>query len=245
MSTALAEYGRILRSQWRWVVWGVILALAAATVALISSPPLYYTEAMVFVRTPGDVSTVLDGGDSYAQGRARTYAVLASSTSVSARVIADLGLDLQPETLSTRIRTANPPGTALIDITVGGPTAAEAQRTATVLLTELAATVRTLESVPGSIVPRAELVVVDPPGLPMRVVGWGLPIAPFLLGVGLIGLVLGAAAAVLYEILGVRMPPIPHYRPARRLFTGESQTVMGPRVEAGQPPSQHATKGDK
>ncbi len=245
METVIAEYGSLLRSRWRWMVWGVLLALAAATVALIVSPPMYRTEAKVFVRTPGDVSRVLDGGDSYAQGRARTYAVLANSTSVSARVIADLGLDLEPETLSGRITAANPPGTALIDLTVNGPTAEEAQRIATVLLTEFAATVRSLEWVPGSVVPRAELIVVDQPGVPVRVIGWGLPIGLSLLGIALIGLVLGATAAVVYEILWGQVPPIRHYRHADRVLTRPTQNVTGPGVEAGHAPTPHAIGGDE
>ena len=93
MSESLAVYGRILRSRWRWLVMGVLLALAATTIFLIVSPPLYRSEATVFVRTPGDVSQVQDGGDSYAQGRAQTYTALANNTAVAARVIADLGLD--------------------------------------------------------------------------------------------------------------------------------------------------------
>ena len=59
---------------------------------------------------------------------------------------------------------------------------------------------RTLESVPGSLVPRAELVVVDPPGRPVRVVAWGASIPIVLLCAALIGLVLGATAAVLRSI---------------------------------------------
>jgi len=200
MNAAVVEYGRVLRARWRWIIWGVVLALAATTLFLFVWPPMYRSEATVFVRTPGDVSRVLDGGDSYAQARARTYAALASSTSVAARVIADLGLDLQPETLSQRITGNNPPGTALIDIAVSAPSAAEAQHTATVLLSEYATTVRTLESVPGSLVPRAELVVVDPPGRPVRVVAWGASIPIVLLCAALIGLVLGATGAVLRSI---------------------------------------------
>jgi capsular polysaccharide biosynthesis protein len=233
MNTALASYGGVLRSRWRWIMWGVLLALAAATVFLISQPPMYRSEATVFVRTPGDVSRVLDGGDSYAQGRARTYAALAGSTSVSARVIADLGLDLKPETLSERINASNPRGTALIDIAVSAPTAAEAQRTATVLLSEYAATVRTLESVPGSLVPRAELVVVDPPGPPVRVVAWGAPIPAVLLGAALIGLVLGSAGAVLRSI----------FEPSRQIAEAPDMMVTGRRPE---PRSvQAANEGDR
>jgi capsular polysaccharide biosynthesis protein len=206
MNTTLADYAAVLRSRWRWIVWGVLLALAATTAFLILRPPLYRSDATVFIRTPGDVSQVLDGGDSYAQGRARTYAALAGSTSLSARVIADLGLDLKPEALSERITAASPRGTALINITVSAPTAGEAQRTATVLLSEYAATVRTLESIPGSLVPRAELVVVDPPGQPVRVAAWGASIPIVLLCAALIGLVLGATVAVLRSIVGCPAP---------------------------------------
>lgn len=182
-------------------MWGIVLTLAATTVFLILWPPLYRSDATVFVRTPGDVSRVQDGGDSYAQGRAGTYAALVKSTSMSSRVIADLGQDLKPEILSQRIEATHVGGTALIDIAVSAPSAAEAQRTATVLLSEYATTVRTLESVPGSLVPRAELIVVDPPGRPVRIVAWGVPILVVLLGAILFGLVLGSLGAVLRSIV--------------------------------------------
>ena len=196
MNATLVAYAGVLRAHWRWPLLGALVAVGAITVVLLIWPPLYRTQATVFVRTPGDVSRVLDGGDSYAQARAQTYAALASSTSVSTRVIADLGLNLDAEALSKRIKATNPKGTALINIMVSAPSAQEAQRTATVLLSEYAATVRTLESVPGSLVPRAEFVVVDPPGATVRVVAWGAPVAVVLLSASLIGLFLGALAAV-------------------------------------------------
>jgi hypothetical protein len=59
---------------------------------------------------------------------------------------------------------------------------------------------RTMESVPGSLVPRAEIVIVDPPGRPVRVVAWGVPLPLFLLCAALIGLVLGSTWAVLRSI---------------------------------------------
>jgi capsular polysaccharide biosynthesis protein len=201
MSSILTRYGGLLLSRWRWIMWGVVLTLVATTVFLILWPPLYRSEATVFVRTPGDVSEVEDGGDSYAQARARTYAALARSTSVSSRVIADLGLDLNPEILSQRIHATHPRGTVLINIAVSAPSAPEAQRTATVLLSEYATTVRTLESVPGSLVPRAELVVVDPPGRPTRIVAWGAPIPVVLVSAILIGLFLGSLGAVLRSVI--------------------------------------------
>jgi capsular polysaccharide biosynthesis protein len=231
MSTPLAHYGALLLPQWRWVVWGILLALVATTVLLILSPPLYRAEATVFVRTPGDVSRVQDGGDSYAQGRAGTYAALVKSTSVSSRVVADLGQDLRPEVLSQRIQATHPRGTALIDIAVSAPSAAEAQRTATLLLSEYAATVRTLESVPGSLVPRAELVVVDPPGRPVRLLAWGAPIPVVLLGATLIGLVLGSFGAVLRSI--IKSPVHDHNRSATIGGSPDSDVITTPIVRGG------------
>lgn len=197
MSTTLALYGRILQTRWRWLMWGVLLTLAATVVVLIVQPPMYRSTATVFVRTPGDVSRVIDGGDSYAQARAETFAALATSSSVTSRVVTDLGLNLTPEALSQRIQATHEGGTALMHVEVSAPTAEEAQRTVTVLLNELSATVDSLESVPGSLVPRAELVVVDRPSQPVRLLAWGVPIWIVLPGVALLGLVLGAVGAVI------------------------------------------------
>jgi capsular polysaccharide biosynthesis protein len=116
-------------------------------------------------------------------------------------VITNLDLDVDPATLGARIKAKNSPGTALIAITVSAPSAAEAQQTAAMFLSEYAAMVRTLESVPGSLVPRAELVVVDPPGRPTRLLAWGVPVPIVLLGVALIGLIGGAAGAVVRAAL--------------------------------------------
>lgn len=201
MSAALTAYLRILRARWRWMLWGVLLALAAATVMLVLQPPMYQSHATVFVRTPGDISRVVDGGDTYARERAATYAQLAKSTTLADRVITDLNLDVDPATLSARITGENLPGTALIALSIGARSGTQAHQLATVFLSEYTEMVHSLESVPGSLVPRAELVVVDPPGLPTRMVSWGLPLLVVLSGAVIIGLVSGAGAAVIRAVL--------------------------------------------
>jgi len=198
MSQHLAEYGHVLLTRWRWVLWGVLSALLITTVALLVSPPAYRSEATVFVRTPGDVSRVRDGGDLYARARVGTYAVLAKGTGVSTRVVADLGLDVTAEDFSRRVHAEPRPNTALLDLSAKAPSASEAQRGVTVLISELQSTVQTLEAVPGLVVPRAELVVVDPPGRPVRVFStFEISIPAVLLGVSLLGAALGAVAAVI------------------------------------------------
>ena len=87
---------------------------------------------------------------------------------------------------------------------------------------------RALESVPGSLVPRAELVVVDPPGPPKRVVARGVPVSLVLLGATLVGLVLGATAAVVRSIFdsSVRDP-----RDASRISGRQVLGSIGRRTE--------------
>ena len=58
MNPAITEYAGILRMRWRWMVWGVLLAVGVTTLFLILQPPMYRSEQTVFVRTPGDVSQV-------------------------------------------------------------------------------------------------------------------------------------------------------------------------------------------
>ncbi|MFC7448791.1 hypothetical protein [Rhodococcus daqingensis] len=204
MSTSVHQpvraYARVLRQRWRWVAWGALLALGAAVVGLLVVPPLYRSTATVFIRTPGDVSRVVDGGDRYAQQRAGTYAALAGSTDLAARVISDLGIDVSPEMFADHITATAVPGTVLIDVAVDASSAGQAQRTATVFLSEFAETVRVLESVDGSVLPRAQLVVVDAPGPPSRARFWGVPALVVLPAAILIGTVLGAAGAVVRSI---------------------------------------------
>ena len=200
-TSPLEDYAFALRASWRWLCWGVVGALFITATALLITPPLHRCDATVFVRTPGDVSSVLDGGDSYAQGRARTYAALANNTALTARVVADLGLQLSPESLAERIEAVNPPGTVLIAVSVSSPSPTESQRTATVLLDEFAAMVEDLEAVPGSIVPRAQLVVVDPPSSSVEIRAWGLPVAAVRAGAALLGL---GGAALLVALVSIR-----------------------------------------
>lgn len=176
----------------------MLLSLAATSFALALSPPQYRVDGRMFVRTPGDVSQVVDGGDSYAQGRARTYAALAGSPGVAERVIAHLGLQTDPAELASRIDAVNEPGTVLIDFAVTAPSGTEALCIAQVLTTDYADMVRGLEAVPGSLVPRAELVIVDPPGSPTRVVAQGVPIALILLIAAGLGALAGATVAVIH-----------------------------------------------
>jgi capsular polysaccharide biosynthesis protein len=211
MNTTLTQYTQILRERWRWVAWGAITATVIMAAVLLLWPPRYRSESLVFVRTPGDISQVVDGGDTYAQTRAETYAALARSAAVSSRVIADTGLQLTPQKFASRVQARHIGGTALLQIRVSGPSPDETVRSTQALTTELAAEVNALEAVPGGLTPRAELVVVDPPSRPTRIVAWGAPLYPFVIGPIALGAFLGALGAV---IRAMRSPAYGQAAPA-------------------------------
>ncbi|MGW5072980.1 hypothetical protein [Rhodococcus sp. NPDC004095] len=200
MTGTVRAYAGILRERWRFVAAGALGALAVAAIVLLLFPPVYRSGFTVFVRTPGEISHVEDGGDSYARSRAQSYVELARGPDLAARVVRNLGLDTSPERFASRVTATTRPGTVLIDVTVAASTARDANVAAAAFAGEFAATVKSLESVPGSILPRAELVVVDPPGRPTRVTVWGPPPSYLLIGALLAGALLGASAAVLRSI---------------------------------------------
>lgn len=207
MTSAIIECWRILAHRWRWLMWGAVLALAGVTVAFLVSPPLYRSDTTVLVRTPGDVTRVQDGGSSYARARIYTYAALVGSERLASAVVADLGLKMDSAVFASRVSTSSPPGSSLLEISVRAPSPDEAHRNATVLLSELSAMVDTLETVPGSRVPRAELVVIDQPGVPQRIVAWGVPAYAVLLSAVLFGLVFGALGAVIRATVATTRAP--------------------------------------
>lgn len=200
MNATMRAYARVLRERWRVVAACGLVTVAAAVALLLLTPSLYRCGFTVFVRTPGDVSRVVDGGDSFAQHRARTYTELARSPDLAGRVVNNLGTGTDPAEFAGHVTATVRPGTTLIDVAVAASSPDEAQRAASAFVTEFSTMVTSLESVPGSMLPRAELVVVDPPGTPTRVTAWGVPAWALLLGALAGGALLGAVVAVLRSI---------------------------------------------
>lgn len=200
MNAVVTDYLCILRARWRLVAGGALLGLGAAVVLLLLVPPTYRSSATLFIRTPGDISLVVDGGDSYAQNRARTYAQLARSSDFAERVVDYGSIDMLPDQFAQNVSVSARPGTVLIDLTVTASTATEAERAADAAVSVLSQSVRALEAVPESLVPRAELVVIDSPDTPAHAFAWGVPVAWVLLGATAAGALLGALGAVLRSI---------------------------------------------
>jgi capsular polysaccharide biosynthesis protein len=204
MNPALS-YLQALKPRWPWILGCVLLALAGAGALLILHPAQYRSTATVQVRPPSENLGVL-GSTEYAQAHAATYAALATSNRLSARVIANLGLDLKPEALSNRVTATQTPNTGFISIAVLAPSAEQAQKTTTAFVAELTATVISLESMPDSTIPRSELLTVTPPQKSVRLWAWGAPVPVVLLGAMLVATFLSSLVVALHASLARPKP---------------------------------------
>ena len=84
-------------ARWRWVAWGIIAALGVTAAVPDRVAALYRTQATVFVRTPVTSASPWTVAICTRNREPKTYATLARSRGVAARVVADLGLDTSPE----------------------------------------------------------------------------------------------------------------------------------------------------
>lgn len=203
MNPTLSAYLAVLLRWWRVVVALPLITLTLAAVYLIVTPAQYESTAVVFVSTPRDDEAAFYRGDLYAKERLATYAALINSPDLAQRVNEDIGLGMDVGTLSAAVSLTPLPGTVLLSLTASGATPSDAQTIAAAYVEELRRSVSAIESVPGSLTPRAELVTVQPPSFSTE--PGGFPAWMILGGAGGLGLVLGCFLVVLISLLDGRV----------------------------------------
>src|SRR5664279_4544992 len=116
----LAQYVRLLRSQWLVVVLLALAGSAGAAGYAYQQTPLYQTQAQVFVSTSQGGSDVgaLTQGSTFSQQRVKSYTELIVGPSVLQPVIDDLRLPIGAGDLAGEVSATNPLDTVLIDISV-------------------------------------------------------------------------------------------------------------------------------
>jgi receptor protein-tyrosine kinase len=142
---------------------GIIVVMSFS----LSTAPKFVATSEIFLSTPrfnnvASINTSPYQSDDFTQRRARSYVQLA------ARVIAKLGIDMQPDALAAATSASVPPDTVLIDISVKSTSAAEAKVLADAMTAELARDIRTLESRSGLGVPVIEPIVTQPAETPKK-----------------------------------------------------------------------------
>lgn len=196
----LGGYLRLFRRRWRMVLAALLVGVGLALTVTLTTPASYRAQAEVFV-TLRD-STVSNAtayqGNLFSQDRVKSYAQIVDSPVVTGPVVRSLQLNLSPAQLGARVTATVPTGTVLIDIAVTDGSPARARDLTDAVAAQFGRVVSGLETAPGQ-PSRVSITVIRPAALPTR------PIAPrpsLNLGLGLLGgLVIGAAAAVLREVL--------------------------------------------
>ncbi len=199
----LREYLRVLRRRWVMIlaVTAAVLATAGALTAL--QTPQFASGARLFVSTSeADQSTLLQGGQFSAQ-RVKSYADLVGSRELAARVIDDLGLDVEPEELGEQVSAEVVLDTVNLALEVRDPDAHLAQQLAQSYAEQLVELVRELETPPGGTEAPIKATIVDSASYSES------PVSPSWvrnLGLGLVlGLLVGFGLALLREVLDTRI----------------------------------------
>jgi capsular exopolysaccharide synthesis family protein len=210
----LRDYVSAVRKRWWLVATTACLALVAAVVVTAQTAPAYAASVTFFVSTPSSGVTDAYQGGLFSQQRARSYVTLVGSDRLADAVAADPAVGLDAGEVQRRISARTIPDTVLLQVTVVDTDSARALRVAQAVATKFAALVAQLETPPGGSSPTVRVDVVTGPRVSTD------PISPqparnFAIAL-LLGLVAGAAAAVVRELLDSSIRSAAQLRQASR-----------------------------
>jgi capsular exopolysaccharide synthesis family protein len=204
----LRDYLDILRARWRLITVTTLLGVVAAAVASMLATPMYTATAKTFVSVNGGDQTVATAlqGAMFAQDRVKSYVDVVTADDVMGAVIEDLGLDLTPKELASKIHVSNELDKVTLDISATDPNPQTAQNIANSTARALQTQVDELEQPAGGGTALVKITVTEPAGLPSAP---SSPRTKINLALGfLVGLAIGVGAAVLLETLDTRIKSI-------------------------------------
>lgn len=107
------DYFRILSRGWLVILSAAVLSALVVMIGdRLVRDPVFVASTQLFALVPGDAQThAAYEGNRAASVRMDTYAQLATSSIVTQRTIADLGLEITPEDLANRISVRSVPDT--------------------------------------------------------------------------------------------------------------------------------------
>lgn len=203
-SVEFREYLGVLRKYWASIVLLTLLGVAAAGVYVYFAPPVYTAQATVYLSvSTGNSPSDYVQGNNYATAQARSFAQIATTTIVLAPVVKDLGLNISPESLASKLSASIPTNTSLIQITCKDGNAANSAELAEKVAESLVKVIEQLTPVSSDSTPVMVGTIVNPAVVPPS------PTSPQPLQSGALGLVAGLAVgiglAVLRKALDVKL----------------------------------------
>ena len=200
----LQQYLQTLRKYWRSILTVLSVCVGAALVFTFLQTPKYSSTSSALIAvdtaaTPGELSS----GALYAERQVSSFVALADSALVLDPVIDELGLNVTPQALRSRVSVSAPAGTSIVDVTVTDTNAGRAAEIANAITASL-------KNVTSDVVPTGpdgdEIVtvtVVEPASESSRPVS-PRPVVNIALGL-IAGVVLGLGQALVRRLLDSRI----------------------------------------
>ena len=190
----LRDYLLMLRNGWIVILAATALSVGAGWVAWQTANPIYSSTARVFATTKGS-ATPVDAYYGHLNSVSRTLTIqsLARSPQVTMRTIDQLGLDVTPGDLASRI-AVGVTTSALMDVVVTGDDPTVTRRTANAVAANLMQLTREMGGLDTS---NVDLILVDSAGPAERVGSmW-----QFMLHAGALGLAISAVLVLAYGLV--------------------------------------------
>ena len=200
----LQQYLQTFRKYWRSILTVLSVCVGAALVFTFLQTPKYSSTSSALIAvdtaaTPGELSS----GALYAERQVSSFVALADSALVLDPVIDELGLNVTPQALRSRVSVSAPAGTSIVDVTVTDTNAGRAAEIANAITASL-------KNVTSDVVPTGpdgdEIVtvtVVEPASESSRPVS-PRPVVNIALGL-IAGVVLGLGQALVRRLLDSRI----------------------------------------
>jgi capsular exopolysaccharide synthesis family protein len=194
----------VLGRRWRLVAVIVLLCVLGSGALSKAASPTYQASASLFFSLQnGNSANELAQGSTFTQNQMASYATLATTATVLDPVIQELGLDTDVVHLARQVRATTPDATVVLKITVTSGSAAQAAAIANSVAENLTTAVDELAPVNAQGDPSVRSTVVAPAEEPQ------FQSAPntrrnVIIGF-LLGVVLGALAALVREALDTRV----------------------------------------
>jgi capsular exopolysaccharide synthesis family protein len=208
----LRDYMRVLRTRWLLIAVCALIVVAIAALLTIRATPQYASSARLFVSTQGSTDDAqANQGGQFSLQRVKSYADLLTGQEIARRVVDEMNLDETPAALAAQISATSKLDTVILTVTVTDPDPKRAQMLANAVARVFVSYVAELETPPGKDEATIKATVVDPAARPSA------PVSPQPvrnIGLGLIlGLLLGAGAAVLRDTLDTSIKTVRQLEP--------------------------------
>jgi succinoglycan biosynthesis transport protein ExoP len=203
---SLRQYVQVLRARWYVVVAGLIVGGLVAGLYVGTATKTYTAHAQLFVSTSSAQESSLsdiNAGGTFVQDQVKSYASVATTPTLTAPIIASLGLPYTTGQLAGEISASAPLDTVLINLTVTDRDPARAAAIANALAGRLTSYISQLETPIGQSVSPVKATVTQQAQVPT---GPSSPKRKLDLALGLVvGLLIGVAIAVALETLDNRV----------------------------------------